>query len=55
MKSIGWIIVDNDGEPIRTVRSAGRWFERKEPIKVYKTKASAERYGRVKEVFIKED
>jgi len=51
---IGYIVW-NDG-PVRSVRSEGRWFERREPIKVYKTEAIAKRYGgRVRPVFVRDE
>ncbi len=55
---IGYIVWDATG-PVRNIRSAGQWFERKEPIKVYKTAQVAERYIKenqtVKPVFIEEE
>jgi len=49
---IGYIVWDN-GEPVRNIRSEGQWYQRKEPIKVYRTEKIALRYGStVKPVFV---
>jgi hypothetical protein len=49
---IGYIVWDN-GEPVRNIRSAGQWYQRKEPIKVYRTEKIALRYSStVKPVFV---
>lgn len=43
MKQIIGYVIWKDG-PRRTIRSEGQWYERKEPIKVYKTEEVARRY-----------
>jgi|APFre7841882654_1041346.scaffolds.fasta_scaffold708127_2 hypothetical protein len=45
-QTIGYIVWSESG-PVRNIRSEGQWFQRKEPIKVYKTEAVAKRYGSV--------
>lgn len=43
---IGWAIVHPDTkEPFRATRSKGRYFERKEPVKVYRSEKAALAYA----------
>lgn len=52
---IGYVVWTDDG-PQRNIRSKDRWFQRKEPIKVYQTENIARRYGlNIKPVFVEEE
>lgn len=58
LKSIGWTIINPaSGEAQRTSRSKGTIFARKEPVKVYRTRARAQSFvkddNKVAEVFVK--
>jgi hypothetical protein len=52
MRSIGWVVLDGEGDPYRPMLGDSYWARRK-PTTVYQTKTIAERYGAVvSEVFI---